>query len=50
MLSSLEHNSLEHLTNPTEASDNEQHYSEPSIHAQPLPIAGSNGKIYFIVP
>jgi hypothetical protein len=48
--SSQEHNSLDHLTNPTEASDNEQHHSEPCIQAQPLLIAGSNGKNYFVVP
>jgi hypothetical protein len=48
--SSQEHNSLEHLTNCMEASDNKQYHSEPSFDAQPLPIADSNGKIYFVVP
>jgi hypothetical protein len=33
-----------------EASDNKQYHSEPSFDAQPLPIADSNGKIYFVVP
>jgi hypothetical protein len=45
--SSQEQNCLEHVTNPAQASENEQHLSEPSIHEQPLPIAGSDGKFFY---
>jgi hypothetical protein len=45
-----EHNSLEHEPNPTQTSDNEQHHLEASIHAQPFPIVGSNGKINLVIP
>jgi hypothetical protein len=47
---SQEHNSLEHQTNFTGASNDEQQRTESSIQAQPLPIAGSIGTNYFVVP
>jgi hypothetical protein len=41
---------LEHEPNPTQTSDNEQHRPQASTHAQPIPIAGSNGKINLVIP